>query len=74
MSRGFKKMYIENLKKFRKEKNLTQKNIAEELELNRGTYLRYESGKRDIPTEYLIKLAKFYNKTTDELLGIKKGT
>lgn len=64
-------MYIKNLKELREKRNLTQKNIAEVLEINRGTYLRYENGKRDLPTEYLVKLAKYYNTTTDNILGIK---
>lgn len=64
-------MYIKNLKIFREQRNLTQKNVAEILEMQQVQYYRYEAGKRDLPTEDLIKLAKFYNTTTDELLGIK---
>jgi len=29
----------------------------------------YENGKRDIPTEYIIKLAEFFEVTTDYILG-----
>ncbi len=64
-------MYIKNLKEFRKNKNLTQENIAEILETTREQYSRYETGKRDLPINHLITLAEFYEKTTDELLGIK---
>ena len=32
-------------------------------------YSHYEMGKRDIPTDILIKLADFYHTSTDYLLG-----
>lgn len=60
-----------NLKEFRENKNLTQRNIAETLNISQKQYWTYETGRREIPVTYLIKLAKFYETTTDELLGIK---
>ena len=33
-------------------------------------YSYYESGKRDIPTDVLIRLAKLYQVSTDYLLGL----
>ena len=33
-------------------------------------YNQYEIGKNDIPTTVLIKLADFYNTSTDYLLGL----
>ena len=33
-------------------------------------YNQYETGKNDIPTKILIKLAEFYNTSIDYLLGI----
>ena len=32
-------------------------------------YSHYENGKRDIPTDVLIKLADYYNVSVDYLLG-----
>lgn len=64
-------MYIKNLKEFRENKNLTQENIAEVLGMKSQQYYRYEKGKRDLPITCLIKLAEFYQTSTDELLGIK---
>lgn len=66
-------MYIKNLKEFRESKNLTQENIAEVLEMKRPQYSRYETGKRDLPVDCLVKLAEFYNTTTDNLLGLKNN-
>lgn len=65
-------MYIENLKKFREKENITQEQIAEELEIKRQQYYRYETGKIDLPIKYLVKLSKFYQKSTDEILGINR--
>ena len=65
-------MYIENLKKLRKEKELTQNNIAQILKTTQEQYQRYETGKRDLPINHLITLAKFYEKSTDEILGIER--
>lgn len=64
-------MYIKNLKKFRESENITQKEIAKELNIKQVQYSRYETGKRELPIKHLIKLAEFYNKSTDEILGIK---
>ena len=36
-------------------------------------YSRYERGLRDIPTDILIKLAKFYKTSTDYILGVTNG-
>jgi transcriptional regulator with XRE-family HTH domain len=33
-------------------------------------YSQYELGQRDIPTEILIAIAKFYNTTTDYILEL----
>lgn len=64
-------MYIKNLKELRENKNLTQENIAEILGMKRQQYYRYETGKRELPINCLVKLAEFYNTSTDEILGIK---
>lgn len=64
-------MFIKNLKELRKENKSTQKDISDVLKITREQYSLYETGKRDLPIEHLVKLAKFYNKSTDEILGIK---
>ena len=57
------------LKKFRQEKNMTQKEIANFLNLQVQTYQNYELGKRQPDIQTLIKLADFYKVTLDELVG-----
>lgn len=67
-------MYIKRLKDTREDKDLLQKQVAIVLEITRQQYGLYESGKRTIPLDKLIKLAEFYNTSTDYLLGITDET
>ena len=62
--------YYPRIKDLRVEKGLTQKEIATALELKQPHYFRYESGERDLPTDLLIKIAVYYNTTTDYILGL----
>lgn len=59
------------LKELREENGVSQKQIAEYLSIKQNTYSQYETGKRQLPIELLIKLAQFYNVTTDYILEIE---
>ena len=59
------------LRELREENNISQKEIAEYLNVKQNTYSQYETGKRQLPIELLIKLAKFYKTTTDYILGLE---
>ena len=63
-------MYLKRLKDLREDKDLLQKQIAITLEITRQQYGLYENGIREIPLEKLIKLAKFYDTSTDYILGL----
>ena len=58
------------LKELREENSISQKTIAEHLNIKQNTYCQYENGQRQLPLEYLIALAKFYKTTTDYILGL----
>lgn len=58
------------LRDLREDKDLTQTDIAKILNCTQTCYSYYEIGKRDIPTDVLIKLAEFHNTSIDYLLGI----
>ncbi len=58
------------IRDLREDRDLKQKDIADYLNCSQVCYSHYELGKRDIPTEILIKLAKFYHTTTDYILGL----
>ena len=66
-------MYIKKLKDLRIDHDLYQKQIAKLLKITRQQYGLYESGKRDIPVDLLIKLADFYNVSIDYMLGRTKN-
>jgi transcriptional regulator with XRE-family HTH domain len=59
----------ERMKQLREDKDLTQKQIAEHLNCSQRIYSNYERGDVDIPTSILIKLANFYNTSTDYILN-----
>ena len=60
----------ERLRNLREDKDLTQKQIGQLLNMSQTGYNQYEIGKNDIPTKILIKLANFYNTSIDYLLGL----
>lgn len=61
---------MENLKILRKEKGLTQEDMAKVLNVSRVTYSRYERGIYETDNNTLIKLSKFFNVSVDYLLGL----
>ncbi|MBY5034186.1 helix-turn-helix domain-containing protein [Streptococcus gallolyticus] len=63
--------FTDNLKALRKQKKLTQQEVADKLEINRVTYTNWEKGNREPNLENVVKLAHILNATTDELLGYK---
>lgn len=59
------------LKDLREEHNLKQIDIANYLNIKQNTYSQYESEKRQLPIDILIKLSRFYKVTTDYILGLE---
>lgn len=58
------------LKQLRKSKGYANmKDFCDEAKISINTYQNYETGKRMPTAEFLMKLADFYNVTTDYLLG-----
>ncbi|MCC2259571.1 helix-turn-helix transcriptional regulator [Intestinimonas aquisgranensis] len=62
-------MYFRRLADTRVDKDLKQKEVAAILEMSPEVYRRYEKGLREIPVWALIKLADYYQTSTDYLLG-----
>lgn len=58
------------IRDLREDYDLTQKQLAKILNCSQQVYSNYELGQRDIPTDILIKLAKFYHVSTDYILGL----
>ncbi|MEY8318292.1 helix-turn-helix transcriptional regulator [Oscillospiraceae bacterium 50-58] len=59
----------ERLLNLRLERNLSQKSLVNEMGLALNTYVRYERGEREPTASVLVRIADFYNVTTDYLLG-----
>lgn len=64
-------MYYQRLRDLREDHDLTQKEVAAVLGIDQRVYSNYETGKREIPVHHLVKLADYYNVSTDYLLGRK---
>lgn len=64
---------FENIRNLRLDNDLTQKQIAEILNVAQNTYSQYEIGETNYPIDVLITLAKFYNTSVDYLLGLTKN-
>ena len=62
-------MYYPRLKDLREDHDLVQKQVAAMLGIDQRVYSNYETGKRDIPTRFVIQLADFYATSTDYILG-----
>lgn len=62
-------MYFRRLSDLRNDRDLKQKEIAAVLEMRPEVYRRYERGIREIPVWALIKLADYYQTSTDYILG-----
>ncbi len=58
------------LKDIREDHDYTQKYVADLLFIKQNTYSQYETGQRQIPLDFLIKLAMIYETSTDYILGL----
>ena len=63
-------MFFQRLEDLRIDADKTQQQIADYLNCKREVYRRYEKGINEIPVWALIALAKYYNVTTDYILGL----
>lgn len=65
---------MEKLKLLRKQRNLTQTDVANHLKITVSAYGNYELGQRSPTPETLIKLADFFGVSVDYLLGLDDNT
>lgn len=62
----------ERLKMLRKQKRISQEEMAQRLNINRGTYAQYEIDRRSPDYETLQMIADYFNVSTDYLFGRTK--
>ena len=63
--------FNQKLKELREENKLLQKQLAAELGVSQVTIARWETRTREPSFDDLIKIAKYFNVTTDYLLGLE---
>lgn len=63
-------MFASRLKELRKEKELTQLQLAKKLNVSKQNISDWENGKSETSFEILINIAKFFGVSTDYLLGL----
>jgi len=61
--------FSHRLRKLRKENNLTQKDLAEQINVDRATIAGYETKGKEPAYDKLEKLANYFNVSIDYLLG-----
>ncbi|MBQ2115051.1 MAG: helix-turn-helix transcriptional regulator [Lachnospiraceae bacterium] len=64
--------YIVRMRNLREDNDKTQQEIADMLGTSQTMYARYERGANELPIRHLIKIAQYYNVSTDYLLGLTK--
>ena len=60
----------QRIRDLRENHDLLQKDLAAYLKCSQVCYSNYENGRRDVPTEVLIRLSEFYQTSVDYLLGL----
>lgn len=67
-------MYYPRLRDLREDHDMVQKEVAAFLGIDQRVYSNYETGKREIPTRFVISLARLYNTSTYYILGMTNET
>lgn len=63
-------MDVRRIKDLREDRDKTQQQVCDYLNMDRSVYRRYESGERETPAWVVVKLADYYGVSTDYLLGL----
>ena len=62
--------YYPRLRDLREDKDLSIRQLADKLHMQRTTYHNYETGKRELPFELALTLANFYDVSLDYIGGL----
>ena len=57
------------LRDLREDHDMSQRKLAQLLDMSQTGYSKYETGENDIPTRVLLRLANLYGTSVDYLLG-----
>lgn len=61
--------YQRRLRDLREDHDKTQREIAQVIGTSQTMYARYERGANELPIRHLIRLADYYQVSTDYILG-----
>ena len=62
--------YNEKIQFIRENRNITQKEIAQHLNIKQQQYARYEKGVNIMPVTYLKEICAYLNVSADYILGL----
>ncbi len=65
--------YNEILQELRKDRGLSQKQLADIFITTQRTISNWESGRNEPPYDMLVKYAKYFDVSTDYILGLTKN-
>ena len=63
--------FRERLKELRTQHNLSQMQLAVKTSISQSAIAKWELGKTEPTASAIITLAKFFNETTDYILGVE---
>jgi len=66
------KAYYEILRELREDRDLTQGDIAGLLHTTQQMYSRYEKAETELPIRHLVTLCRYYDVSSDFVLGLEK--
>ncbi len=61
---------LKRIRDLREDRDMTQTQLAQYLQIHQTTYSDYEIGNLNVPIDILIKLAKFYNTSIDYIVEL----
>ncbi|MCL2002737.1 MAG: helix-turn-helix domain-containing protein [Oscillospiraceae bacterium] len=64
--------YMRVLRGLREDRDITQQMIADVLGTSQSMYARYERGANELPIRHLTALCRYYNVSSDVVLGLTK--
>lgn len=67
-------MYGQRIKELRAEHEMSQEQLAEQLNVRQITISKYEHEKLDLSTQTLIQLCRIFQVSADYILGIEDET
>ena len=62
--------YVQRMRDLREDHDKYQKEIATLLGISQQYYSEYENGKRTMPIQHLMTLAKYYGTSIDYIVGL----